>query len=115
MLLGVSTHRIDQAQQAVLDGADYIGVGPFFRSSTKVRDFVAGPAYAREVAHTIPLPAVAIGGITEENVDEVLATGLRAVAVIAAVVSADDPRAAAERLKRKLARPRQVEPAGGSR
>ncbi len=41
-IVGVSTHNIEQAQQAVLDGADYIGVGPFFRSPTKPRDFVAG-------------------------------------------------------------------------
>lgn len=115
MVVGVSTHQLEQAQRAVLDGADYIGVGPFFRSSTKTRDFVAGPAYAREVAKRIPLPAVAIAGITEENVDEVLATGLRAVAVTAAVVSADDPRAAAERLKRKLTQPRRVEPAAANR
>ena len=56
-ILGVSTHNIEQAKQAVLDGADYIGVGPFFRSRTKPRDFVAGPEYARQVAEQIPIPA----------------------------------------------------------
>jgi thiamine-phosphate pyrophosphorylase len=102
-LLGVSTHDLGQARQARADGADYIGVGPFFRSTTKPRDFVAGPAYARQVAEALPdLPAVAIAGITAGNVDEVLATGLRAVAVTSAVLAADDVRAAAERLKKKL-------------
>jgi thiamine-phosphate pyrophosphorylase len=104
-LLGVSTHNLDQAKQAVLDGADYIGVGPFFKSPTKPRDFVAGPAYAREVAQTIKIPAVAIAGITEQNVDEVLATGIKAIAVTAAVAGCDDPRAAAQRLKEKLMKP----------
>lgn len=101
-IVGVSTHRIDQARQAVLDGADYLGVGPVFRSSTKTRDILPGPAYAKQVAESIKIPAVAIAGITEGNVDEVLATGLRAVAVTAAVIGCDDPRTAAERLKLKL-------------
>lgn len=105
-IVGVSTHNLDQARQAVRDGADYIGVGPFFRSSTKPRDFLAGSAYARQVAGQIHIPAVAIAGITEANVDEVLATGIRAVAVTAAVAGCDDPRSAAERLKEKLNTPR---------
>jgi len=104
MILGVSTHRIEQARQAVLDGADYIGVGPVFPSSTKPRDILPGPAYARQVAASIPISAVAIAGITEGNVDEVLATGIRAIAVTAAVVNAHDPRAAAKTLKHKLTR-----------
>lgn len=101
-ILGVSTHNMGQARQAVLDGADYIGVGPFFRSSTKPRDFTAGAAYAREVAQSIPIPGVAIAGITAANVNEVLATGLRAVAVTSAVLAAADVKAAAAELKRKL-------------
>lgn len=72
-ILGVSTHHLDQAKQAVLDGADYVGVGPFFRSTTKPRDFVAGPDYARQVVEQVRLPAVAIAGITAGNVDQVLA------------------------------------------
>jgi thiamine-phosphate pyrophosphorylase len=104
-ILGVSTHHLDQANLARLDGADYIGVGPFSRSSTKRRDFVAGPAYARAAAEFCAasgLAAVAISGITAENVDEVLATGLKAVAVSSAVVGAQDVRGAAAVLKRRL-------------
>ncbi len=102
MIVGVSTHRIEQAEQAVMDGADYIGVGPIFRSMTKPRDFLPGPEYARKVARSIRIPAVAIAGITEGNVDEVLATGISAIAVTSAVIGADDPRGAAARLKKKL-------------
>jgi thiamine-phosphate pyrophosphorylase len=104
-ILGVSTQNLAQAKQALLDGADYIGVGPIFKSGTKIRDFVAGTDFAREVAAWGKIPAVAIAGITAENVDEVLATGIKAVAVTAAVVGADDPRSAAARLKEKLTRP----------
>lgn len=101
-LVGVSTHHLEQARQAVRDGADYIGVGPFFRSPTKPRDFIAGSAYAKQVAEHVRIPAVAIAGITEANVDEVLATGLKAIAVTAAVAGSDDPQGAARRLKKKL-------------
>jgi thiamine-phosphate pyrophosphorylase len=102
MLVGVSTHNIEQAKTAVREGADYIGVGPFFKSPTKPRDFIAGPDYAKQVAEQVKIPAIAIAGITEENVDEVLATGIRAIAVTAAVTGCDDPRAGARRLKDKL-------------
>jgi thiamine-phosphate pyrophosphorylase len=102
-ILGVSAHRIDQARRAMLDGADYIGVGPVFRSATKPRDFVAGLDYARQVATEIRIPAVAIAGITPENLADVLATGIRAVAVTAAVLGCEDIEAAARRMKKMLA------------
>lgn len=106
-IVGVSTHNLDQARQAILDGADYIGVGPLFRSATKPREFIAGPAYAREVAESLPqIPAVAIAGIHAGNVDEVLATGLRAVAVTSGILAADDVRAATAHLKSKLLKER---------
>jgi thiamine-phosphate pyrophosphorylase len=99
----VSTHTLDQAKQAVRDGADYLGVGPMFRSETKPRDFVAGPEFARQVAAALPhIPLVAIAGINALNVDEVLATGVNAVAVTSAVLSARDVRAAARELKTKI-------------
>jgi thiamine-phosphate pyrophosphorylase len=103
-IIGISTHNIEQARQAVRDGADYIGVGPFFKSTTKPRDFVAGPEYARQVAAEIRIPALAIAGITPANVDQVLECGLKAVAVTSAVTGCDDVRKAAFELKSKLAR-----------
>ncbi len=102
MIVGVSTHSIEQAKQAVLDGADYIGAGPVFRSSTKPRDILPGLEYARQVAREIHIPAVAIAGIDLENVDEVMAAGIRAIAVSSAVIGADDPREAARQLKCRL-------------
>jgi thiamine-phosphate pyrophosphorylase len=103
-IIGVSTHRMDHAKTALRDGADYLGVGPFFKSGTKPRDFISGPMYAAEAAKSIHLPLVAIAGINEENVDDVLAIGVRAVAVTAAVIGQDDPRGAAVRLKARLTR-----------
>jgi thiamine-phosphate pyrophosphorylase len=102
-LVGVSTHSIEQARQAVLDGADYLGVGPVFPSATKSFDNFAGLDYVRAVAEEISLPWYAIGGITSENLSEVIAAGASRIAVSAAVCAAEDPEAAARALCRELA------------
>lgn len=102
-LVGVSTHTIEQARAAVLDGADYIGVGPVFPSSTKNFSAFAGLDFARQVAEEITLPAFAIGGIDTGNVMQVVATGIRRVAVSGAICGAADPRGAAEELRSRLA------------
>jgi thiamine-phosphate pyrophosphorylase len=101
-ILGVSTHNLDQAKQAILDSADYIGVGPVFPSPTKPRNILPGLSFAREVAAAIPIPALAIAGITPNNVDEVMSTGISGIAVTAAVIGCDDPRDAARQLKEKI-------------
>jgi thiamine-phosphate pyrophosphorylase len=112
-LVGVSTHSIEQAQQAVLDGADYIGVGPVFSSTTKRFGHLAGVDFVRQVAAEISLPAYAIGGIGLENIDDVLAAGARRVAVSGAVCGASDPADAARRLRAKLAAVSLPSQAGG--
>jgi thiamine-phosphate pyrophosphorylase len=101
-ILGVSTHNLEQAHRAVTDGADYIGVGPIFKSATKPHDILAGLEYAAAAARQIALPKVAISGIGLENVDKVLAAGISAVAVAAAITGADDVAAAARQIKNRL-------------
>jgi thiamine-phosphate pyrophosphorylase len=101
-LIGVSTHSLEQARQAVLDGADYIGVGPTFPSGTKQFDRLPGLELLREVAAEIRLPAFAIGGISPRNVAEVLAAGFTRIAVSGAVLSSDDPGAAVRELKKMM-------------
>ena len=102
-LVGVSTHSIDQARQAVMDGADYIGVGPTFPSGTKQFERFPGVELLRTVALEIRLPAFAIGGIARENLPEVLSTGIRRIAVSGAVAKSDDPAMAAKELSASLA------------
>jgi thiamine-phosphate pyrophosphorylase len=91
MLIGVSTHNIEQARQAVLDGANYIGVGPTFPSDTKRFTSFPGIDFLRQVATEIRLPAFAIGGIGPQNIDQVLAAGLTRIAVSGAVTLAANP------------------------
>ncbi|MBA4065935.1 MAG: thiamine phosphate synthase [Isosphaera sp.] len=101
-LVGVSTHTLDQVRRAVLDGADYLGVGPVFPSRTKAFDDFPGLDFVRAAAQETALPAFALGGIAPDNVGRVAAAGARRVAVGAAVASADDPEAAARAVRAGL-------------
>jgi thiamine-phosphate pyrophosphorylase len=103
-IVGVSTHDLAQARQAVEDGADYIGVGPIFRSSTKPRDWqeIPGLDYAHQAAVQIKIPIVGIAGITADNIDQVRSAGITAIAITAAVTAADDVTAATQSLKARL-------------
>jgi len=104
ILIGVSTHTRAQARQAVLDGADYIGVGPTFPSTTKTFAEFPGLEFVHQVATEISLPAFAIGGVTADNVRQVRSAGVNRVCVAAAVTASDDPEAAVRRLKDLLNR-----------
>ncbi len=101
-LVGVSTHTIEQARRAVLDGADYIGMGPVFATSTKQFTEFAGLDFVRQVASEISLPAYAIGGINLENIDQVVAAGARCVAVSGALCGAAHPQEVAEQFRDRL-------------
>jgi thiamine-phosphate pyrophosphorylase len=101
-LIGISTHNIAQVRQAVLEGANYIGIGPTFPSDTKKFDAYPGLDFIRQASAETSLPAFAIGGITLENLPEVIAAGARRVAVSAAICQADDPGQVAGRILESL-------------
>ncbi|MFK8111107.1 MAG: thiamine phosphate synthase [Rubripirellula sp.] len=101
-LIGVSTHSIEQAREAVAGGADYIGCGPVFPGRTKTFDEYVGTDFLKQVSAEINLPAFAIGGIELANVDEVIAAGTRRIAVTGAIRDAEDPAGAAKQLRDKL-------------
>ena len=101
-LIGVSAHEVTQLENAIQDGANYLGVGPVFRSETKEFESFAGLTFVREAAEVTNLPWFAIGGITENNLDEVLEAGASRIAVSSTVVRAERPRSAALKLKTRL-------------
>ncbi|HID24185.1 MAG TPA: thiamine phosphate synthase, partial [Planctomycetaceae bacterium] len=101
-LVGLSTHSIGQARQAVLEGAVYLGVGPVFSSSTKQFENLAGLELVRQVAAEITRPWFAIGGIGPENLDALRAAGAVRIAVSAAICRAQYPRDAARQLLDQL-------------
>ena len=97
MILGISTHSVTQARAAQADGADYVAVGSMFATRSKAEFELVGTDLLRKLRGEIRVPLIGIGGITHDNVREVIAAGADGVAVISAVCAADDPRAAAER------------------
>ena len=102
--VGVSTHDLDEAAAAVDAGADYLGVGPIFETSSKVGALPArGLALLEAVRRTTDRPLVAIGGITPETAMLVRAAGADAVAMIGALTRATDPRATVRSLVSRLA------------
>jgi thiamine-phosphate pyrophosphorylase len=97
MVLGISTHSLAQARAAQADGADYVAVGSMFATRTKADFELVGPDLVRKLRPEIRVPLVGIGGITPDNVQEVVQAGADGVAVISAVGGVDDPRAACRR------------------
>jgi thiamine-phosphate pyrophosphorylase len=107
MLVGISTHTIEQARTAVLDGASYLGCGPTFPSTTKHFERFAGLGFLEQVAGEIGLPAFAIGGITQSNLSEVLAAGFTRVAVSGSITGATDAEEEARLMLQTLRRHRE--------
>ncbi len=91
MPVGLSTHTLQQAHDAIAAGADYIGFGPVWATPTKdVPDEVVGLELLRQVVGFSPVPVVAIGGIFPENLPEVLATGARSFSLVRYLMSTPD-------------------------
>jgi len=101
-LIGVSTHTLDQVRQAILDGANYIGVGPTFPSGTKEFDNFPGLDFVGQVTNETTLPAFVIGGVSPENIEKITAAGGQRVAVGQAICQSPNSRRAAEEMVRAL-------------
>lgn len=101
-IIGISTHAPEQAMKAVEDGADYIGVGPVFTTPTKPGRASVGLEYVKWVSENIDIPAFAIGGIDLSNASEVVASGLKRIAVVRAIINAENPEKAAEEFLKLL-------------
>ena len=91
-IIGRSTTNPDEMDAAIAEGADYIGVGPVYATPTKPDKKPAGLEYLKYAAANCPIPWYAIGGIDISNLHEVLSTGATRVAVVRAIMQADNPR-----------------------
>ena len=101
-LIGRTAHTLAEAEAAVRDAADYIGVGPCFPSDTKAFAAFAPRNFLQDVARSIELPAFAIGGITAHRIEELVVLGLSRIAVGASVTKAADPAEAVQQLLGRL-------------
>lgn len=98
-IVGASCHSPAQALAAHGDGADYVSCGPLFETPTKPGRAAVGLGMIAQYRAVVRLPFVAIGGVDETNVEQVIAAGADRVAVVRAVTAAADPEAAARALK----------------
>jgi thiamine-phosphate diphosphorylase len=90
-IVGVSTHDLQQAQEAEQNGADYIGFGPMFGTTTKATGYAArGVEMLRQIRAAVKLPIVAIGGITEQNIQQVWQAGADSAAIISDILKDKD-------------------------
>ena len=103
LLIGASTHSLQQALQAEKDGADYINIGPIFSTETKEgAKSVLGPEAIATIRPHLKVPFTVMGGISEANIDQVLAQGARRVAMVTAITKAADIAAKVKSLKEKI-------------
>ena len=102
-IIGGSAATLDEAKICLAEGADYVGFGPVYPTGSK-QDAgpVSGTELLREVVETIPLPIIAIGGITADKVYEVMNAGAHGIAVISAVCCQSDPEEATKALREAL-------------
>ena len=95
ILVGKSTHTVEQFRAALAEDPDYLAVGPMYDSPTKPQPLIAGADTLKAVRPLTDLPLVAIGGLTPTNIEPVVFAGANALAVCGGVIGADDPECAA--------------------
>lgn len=98
MIIGVSAHNLEEALKAEEDGADYIGCGAVFNTSTKKDTTNIKIGDIKKIREHINIKMVAIGGISEKNINQLEGTGIDGVAVVSAILSKDDIKKATEEL-----------------
>ena len=101
MMIGVSVHSVEEALEAVKNGADCLGVGAMFSTSTKIDVDVLPKETLRDICSAVNIPVVAIGGIGKNNISQLAGTGVDGVALVSAIFAADDIESEC-RLLRKL-------------
>lgn len=97
-IVGATAKTVEAAQKAYQDGADYLGVGAIYPTTTQGDHRAYRGFYAAAICKAVPIPAVAIGGLNRKNMDILKGSGADGIAVVSAIMKADDPKKAAEEL-----------------
>ena len=90
MIIGVSAHSVEEAKEAVKNGADYLGVGAVFSTATKADASVLPMDTLRDICQAVDVPVVAIGGISRRNIEKLSGSGVDGVALVSAIFAAED-------------------------
>lgn len=99
-IIGVTAKTLEQARKAEAEGADYLGVGAVFPTSTKQDTWTIDHEVLRQICAAVSIPVVAIGGITADNARELAGTGIAGIAVVSAIFAQDDLAGAVKRLSK---------------
>ena len=97
-IIGATTKTVPQALEAYEQGADYLGVGAIFPTTTKVKTILTSTETLNDICHAVPIPVNAIGGLNSENINVLKGIPIAGVCAVSAIMKADDPKAAAEKL-----------------
>ena len=98
-IVGATAKTVPWAQKAYEQGADYLGVGAIYPTTTKVKTVLTSVDTLRDICHAVPIPANAIGGLNKENIDILAGIPVAGICVVSAIMKADDPKTAAKELK----------------
>lgn len=98
-IIGATAKTVPQALEAYHQGADYLGVGAIYPTTTKVKTVLTSTDTLREICAAVPIPANAIGGLNRDNIDVLSGIPIAGICVVSAIMKADDPQEAAAELK----------------
>lgn len=100
-IIGATAKTVEQALEAYEQGADYLGVGAIYPTTTKVKTVLTSTDTLRKICHAVPIPVNAIGGLNQDNIDVLTGIPVAGICVVSAIMKADDPKQAAAALKKR--------------
>ncbi len=98
-IVGATTKTVEQAVEAYAQGADYLGVGAIYPTTTKVKTVLTSTETLEKICQSVPIPVNAIGGLNKDNIDVLEGIPIAGICVVSAIMKADDPKQAAIQLK----------------
>lgn len=101
-IIGATTKTVEQAKKAVQEGADYLGVGAIYPTTTKVKTVITEVSILNHICNTVEISVIAIGGLNKDNCDILKESPIHGIAVVSAIMKAEDPEKAASELKSKV-------------
>lgn len=101
-IVGATAKTPEQAEIAIKEGADYLGVGAIFPTTTKVVTVITEVSTLKEITAMSSVPVIAIGGLNRENIDVLKGSGISGIAVVSAIMKSSDCKKAAEELRKKI-------------
>ncbi len=101
-IIGATAKTVEQAQEAYNQGADYLGVGAIYPTTTKVKTVLTSVDTLRDICKAVLIPVNAIGGLNKENIDVLKGVPIAGICVVSAIMKAEDPKVAAEQLRESM-------------